>query len=254
MLRNASTIDNYSIVASDGNFGFVSDFLFDDASWSIRWLAVDTGTWLFGRRVLIASSALGRVDAVAKEFSVKLTLQQVKDSPDIDTERPVSRQIETEIYDHYGWTPYWGLGVGTGTLGNYGSLGGVGLVPSPAVFAAREQHIADTRKTGADPHLRSIKAVTGYHIHASDGAIGHIEDFIVDDVDWSIRYLIADTKNWWPGKKVLLSPWSIRDIDWKHGLLHLNVDRQKVKDSPAYELQTQVDQNYEKRFRDHYGY
>ncbi len=104
-----------------------------------------------------------------------------------------------------------------------------------------------------DPHLRSIEAVTGYHIHASDGEIGHVEDFLVEDADWSIHYLVVDTKNWWPGKKVLISPRSAREIDWTDNLVNLNVDRQRVKDSPAYDASTTVDRAYEKNFRSHYG-
>ena len=121
MLRNASAINGYAIEASDGLLGTVSDFLFDDAGWLVRWLVVDTGNWLSGRKVLLPPSALGHLDRKEREFSVRLTMQQVKDSPDIDTDRPVSRQIETNIYDYYGWNPYWGAGP---YMGGYGYMGG----------------------------------------------------------------------------------------------------------------------------------
>ena len=110
MLRNASAIKGYAIAANDGRLGTVSDFLFDDASWLVRWLVVDTGNWLSGRKVLLPPSVLGHLDPKGREFAVGLTMQQVKDSPDIDTERPASRQMETNIYDYYGWNPYWGTG------------------------------------------------------------------------------------------------------------------------------------------------
>ena len=110
MLWNASEIEGYAVAASDGKLGTVSDFLFDDASWLIRWLVVDTSNWLTGRKVLLPPSVLGHLDQEAEKFSVRLTMQQVKDSPDVDTDRPVSRQIETSVYDHYGWSPYWGGG------------------------------------------------------------------------------------------------------------------------------------------------
>jgi sporulation protein YlmC with PRC-barrel domain len=132
-------------------------------------------------------------------------------------------------------------------------MGGAGM-PSPSVEARRrEKHIADTRREDDDPHLRSIKAVTGYHILASDGEIGHVEDFLMDDTDWSIHYLIVDTKNWWPGKKVLISPRSAREIDWNEKLVHLDVDRQKVKASPEYDASTTIDRTYEKHFHGYYG-
>jgi hypothetical protein len=117
----------------------------------------------------------------------------------------------------------------------------------------REMHIADARREGDDPRLRSIKAVTGYHILAKDGEIGHVEDFLMDDTDWSIRYLIVDTKNWWPGKKVLISPRSAQEIEWNEKLVHLNVNRQTVKASPEYNTAATVDRAYEKQFHGYYG-
>jgi hypothetical protein len=250
MLRNASAINGYAIAASDGRLGTVSDFLFDDASWLVRWLVVDTGKWLSGRKVLLPPLVLGHPDIKEHEFPVRLTKQQVKDSPEIDTDRPVSRQMETITYDYYGWSPYWGTGF---YMGGYGYLTGTGT-PSPSLESRRrEKHIADAHRNDGDPHLRSVAVVTGYHIHASDGEIGHVEDFLVDDTDWSIHYLIVDTKNWWPGKKVLISPASAREIDWSDKLVYLNVDRQRVKDSPAYDASTTIDRAYEKQFHSYYG-
>jgi hypothetical protein len=250
MLRNASAIDGYAIAASDGRLGVVSDFLFDDASWMVRWLVVDTGKWLSGRKVLLPLSVLGHLDPNRREFAVGLTMHQVKDSPDIDTERPVSRQLETNIYDYYGWQPYWGAGLMMGGYGYGGDAMSVSPVPESRLLA---EDIATARRSNDDPHLRSIEAVTGYHIHASDGEIGHIEDFLVEDADWSIQYLVVDTQNWWPGRRVLISPRSAQEIDWTNNLVNLNVDRQRVKDSPAYDASTPVDPAYERNFRSHYG-
>jgi hypothetical protein len=248
MLRKASAFKGYAIVASDGRLGTVSDFLFDDASWLVRWLVVDTGNWLPGRRVLLPTSVLGHADVKEREFRVKLTMQQVKDSPDISTDRPVSRQSETHIYDFYGWSPYWGTGF---YMGGY-DMGGV-MAASPALASGRYgKDIADIQRNDDDLHLRSVEAVTGYHIHASDGEIGHVEDFLLEDADWSIHYLEVDTKNWWPGKKVLISPRSARAVDWTEKLVNLDVDRQRVKDSPAYDASTTVDRAYEKDFHRYY--
>lgn len=239
MLRNASAIKGYAIAATDGRLGTVSDFLFDDASWLVRWLVVDTGKWLSGRKVLLPPSVLGHIDPNGNEFAVSLTMQQVKDSPDIDTERPVSRQIETNIYDFYGWSPYWG---GTGFLmGGYGGsgYGGGAIAPLPSPGSMRRaEDIAAAQQKDDDPHLRSVEAVTGYHIHASDGEIGYVEDFLLQDTDWSIHNLVVDTTNWWPGKKVLIAPRSIQEIDWTDNLVNLKIDREKVKNSPAYDAST----------------
>jgi sporulation protein YlmC with PRC-barrel domain len=247
MLTISSELGGYAITASDGRLGTVSDLLFDDASWLIRWLVVDTGKWLSGRKVLLPPSVLGLLDPKGKEFPVTLTMQQVQDCPEIDTERPVSRQLETNVYDYYGWSPYWGTGFGAREMG-----GAMAAAPSLGL-RQREEQIAESGRNGDDPHLRSIEAVTGYHIKASDGEIGHVEDFLVEERDWSIRYLIVDTKNWWPGKKVLISPRSARAIDWMDKLVHLDVDLQTVKDSPAYDATTTVDGAYDEKFLTYYG-
>jgi hypothetical protein len=175
MLWDASAINGYAIEASDGRLGSVSDLLFEDANWIIRWLVVDTGNWLSGRRVLLPLATLGHPDPALHEFSVKFTMQQVKESPDVDTDQPVSRQNQTYLYNHYGFYPY---------------------------------------PNEEDSHLRSIATVTGYHIHAADGEIGHVEDFLVDDASWGIRYITVNTRNWWPGERVLISPRSVWEIDW----------------------------------------
>ncbi len=218
MLRNASAIKGYAIAANDGQLGTVSDFLFDDVSWLVRWLVVDTGNWLLGRKVLLPPSVLGQLDPNGRKFAVGLTMQQVKDSPAIDTERPASRQIETNIYDYYGWHPYWGAGR---FMGGYGYGGGAMPVSPVPDFKLLEEDIAAAQQNNDDPHLRSIEAVAGYHIHASDGEIGHV-------------------------------PRSVREIDWTNNLVNLNVDRQRVKDSPAYDASTTVDQAYGKTFGNHY--
>ena len=250
MLWHTSAIKGYAVASSDGELGTVSDILFDDASWSVRWLVVDTGKWLSGRKVLLPPSALGSVDANRHRLSVKLTMQQVKDSPQIDTDLPVSRQMETGVYDYFGWNPYWGSGY---SMGGYGSIS-PGMISPYLGSRRREQVIAEARSSDHDDvHLRSVEAVTGYHIHARDGEIGHVEDFLVDDADWSIHYLVVDTKNWWPGKKILVSSRSAGEIDWTGRLVNLDVDRQRIKDSPAYDPSMTIDRAYDEKLLTYYG-
>jgi len=254
MLRRESEIDGYAIHANDGLIGTVSDFLFDDATWLVRWLVIETGNWLSGRKVLLPPSALADVNHIGHQFSVRLTRQQVKECPDVESDRPVSRQSEADIYNYYGWSPYWGAGSYLGMVGYGGGMVSAmeGARPSLELMQ-REQAIDDARRSKDDPALRSANEVTGYHIHASDGEIGHVEDFLVEDDDWSIHYLVVDTKNWWPGKKVLISPMSVRKIEWADRRVNLGADRQKVKDSPAYDPSTTVDPIYETNFHNHYG-
>ena len=250
MLFNASTIHGYTIVASDGHLGTVSDFLFDDATWMVRWLVVDTGTWLPGRKVLLPPMALGHPNSSDREFPVRLSRQQVKGSPDIDTARPVSRQMEHHVYDHYGWSPYWDTGVYMGGFGYPDSL-----APMPQIPACRRRAEAEmvAREYEGDPHLQSIGDVTGYLIHATDGEIGHVESMLLDDTDWGIRFLVVDTTNWLSGKKVLIPPGSASDVNWSDKLVNLKVDRQHVLDSPEYDESMVIDRAYVRRFDTHYN-
>ena len=259
MLWNASALKRYAITASDGQIGTVSDFLFDDLSWRVRWLVVDTGKWLPGRKVLLPPSVLGQLDAKEHEFSVTLTDQQIKDSPAIDTDRPVSRQMETRVYDYYGWSPYWRTGFSIEGCDHMpgagmGTMGTAAIVTSRSPGSTRRaKAIADARHCDGDPHLRSIAAVARCHIHASDGEIGHVEDFLVEDADWSIHFLVVDTSNWWFGVKVLIAPRLVRKIDWADRLVNLGVDRRKVKGSPLYDASKTVDWAYENHYHDYYG-
>src|SRR5665213_2194355 len=232
MLWKASKTRGYAIGATDGSIGTINNFLFDDASWTIRWLVVDTGNWLSGRKVLLPPSVMGHLDADDHEFSVKLTRQQVKDSPDVDTERPVSRQMESGIYDYYGWNPYWSTGLYMGAYANMAEP-----VPT-ALDREAAEGISDAKD---DPHLRSIKAVTGYHIHARDGEIGHLADVLVEPADWRVYYLIVETKNWWPGKKVLIWPSAVEEIDWNAERINVGLDREAVKAGPDYDASMPVD-------------
>jgi sporulation protein YlmC with PRC-barrel domain len=254
MLRHQSQFKGYAIHASDGAIGTVSDLLFNDTTWLVRWLVVDTGNWLPGRKVLLPPSALEHVDQFGRQFSVRLTKQQVKDCPDVETDRPVSRQSETSLYDYYGWSPYWGADSYLGVAGFGGGMIGASTVamPSPELMR-RERELEEAQREKDDPALRSIEEVTGYHVHASDGEIGHVADFLVQDDDWSIHYLVVDTKNWWPGKKVLISPMSVRTIEWDNRLVNLGADRQKIRNSPAYDPSMTIDPIYEKNYRNYYG-
>lgn len=256
MLWNTSVINGYSISASDGHIGTISDFLFDDANWHVRWLVVETGHWLSGRKVLLPSTALSKLDQENEDFLVKLTMQQIKDSPDVDTELPVSRQMESSVYGYYGFSPYWGYGYmgGIGLMGGSAYMGemagAIPVLPGSRIEAGN----AEAEQSLDDVHLRSVREVTDYHIHASDGQIGHIEEFLLEDADWSIGYLVVDTQNWWPAKKVLISPHSVKEIDWSSRLVNVDADRQTVKGAPAYDASITIDRAYEDKFRKYYGF
>lgn len=246
MILHASKIEGFALDASDGVIGSITDLLFDDVTWRIRWLVIDTGEWLFGRKILLPPSALGHVNHIGHQYSVLLTKQQIKDGPSVTTDKPVSRQMETGLYDYYGWAPYWSTGF---YMGGYGYTGGVMEPPGPGFEQAQAEAV---RADKGDAHLRSVREVTGYGLEATNGEIGHVVDFLLEDADWSIHYLVADTRNWWPGKKVLISPRSIASIDWSPKLVHVNISREQLKGSPAYDGSQAVDRAYEYAFHGYY--
>lgn len=242
MLWRTSKLTDYRIEATDGTIGRIADLLIEDDGWRVRWLVVDTGTWLTGRQVLLPTAALQVPDAEASRIPVRLTKDQVKDSPAAETDQPVSRQMEEALFGHYGWDPYW---AGMPELAM-----APGLVP-PAVNEEEAEEIRQTEVSG-DKHLQSVRHLAGYHIHATDDSIGHIEEFLVDDRDWAVRYLVVDTRNWWPGKRVLVSPHWIENIRWNDRTAHVGITRKAVEGSPEFDPDKLVDRPYEERLYRHY--
>jgi uncharacterized protein YrrD len=249
MLLAISALKGYAIEASDGSIGTVADILFDDQTWKLRWFVVETGSWLSGRKVLLHPSAIRRPDYDRSELSVALTKAQVEAGPPLGEHEPVSQQMESRPYDYYEWDPYWGSAYfRSGAMAS--PLGTPPLFETATQSVARESIPLEEE----DPHLRSSGAVIGYHMHATDGAIGHVENFLIDDVGWEVRYLIVDTRNFWPGAHVLMAPFAVTSIDWSDRQIMLNVDRAKVKSSPPWIPEALMDQAGEKRLHNHYGW
>jgi hypothetical protein len=249
MLFVESTLKGYAVEASDGKIGVVSDFLFDDRSWKIRWLVLDTGSWLPRRKLLLHPSALAEPDPVRQSIAVKLTKAEVEGSPNFLDHQPVSHQMEAHLYDYYGWDPAWGS--------SYFGLGAIAkpFSPPPLVGGlSPDEAAAAAAPDQADRHLRSVAEVTGYHVHATDGEIGHIESFLFDHANWDIRYLGVDTRNWWPGQHVLISPYAVREINWADRHVELNLTRAQIKASPPRDSTAMVDHAYEQQLHSHYDW
>jgi sporulation protein YlmC with PRC-barrel domain len=239
MQKAISELNGYALGATDGEIGSVSDFLFDDNFWTVRYLVADTAKWLPGRRVLISPIALIKIDSHRKIIPVSLTRDQVKNSPDLGS-RDFSRDKESAYFDYYGWPYYW---VG-------GDIWGAEI--SPGGLAAAQKTVTErVQEEAPDTTLRSAGEMTGYYIEATDGAIGHVEDLVVDDETWELRYLIVDTQNWLPGKKVLVSPEWIDHISWEDAKVYLDLSRQAIQSSPEYDPAL-LDRTYEERLYEHY--
>jgi uncharacterized protein YrrD len=239
MLSKTSTLKGYRLDTLDGEIGRVKEFYFDDRRWTIRYLVANSGAWLIGRQVLIAPYALVAINVPDQSIAIDLTREQVKASPALDSEKPVSRQFEESYYGHYGWPAYWEGPYGWGN--------------SPTPDRNRERtYVPIPGEQAWDHHLRSTQAVSGYDLHAPDGDIGHVEDFIIDDETWAIRYLIVNTGNWWPGKQVLVSPQWILRVSWSESKIFINVSREAILQSPEYTNESQLTRDFEIGLHTHY--
>jgi hypothetical protein len=258
MLRNINDLYGCSVHASDGPIGEIRDCYFDDQVWTIRFFVVETGPWLGGRKVLISPLAIHGLDWAARTLSVSLTRERVKASPDVDTRKPVSRQHEVEQFGYYGYPFYWGEPQLWGGGPRPGmSLAGYGSVELPSEPQA-EKNFADAqaklhRDWGDDPHLRSCRAIERYHLHATDGDIGHVEDPLFDDEAWDICYLVVNTSDWWLGHRVLISPQWIVDIGWLEATVSVDLTRQAVKDAPPYDAMSLPDPEQDRALFEHHG-
>jgi hypothetical protein len=241
MLRSIKNLIGSSLSAKDGEVGRVHSFLFDCHDGAVRYLIVDTGRWLTGRQVLIPPKSLGRPDWQDRIFRVDLTKEQVRNSPAINTDIPLPRQREIELHRHYGWTPYWE------------PVHGLAVAPEHPSEPQSDQGTAVLVETPEESSLRSTEAVRGYRIHATDGQIGHVEDFILSDEDWVIRYLVVDTRQWLIGQSVLIAPEWVQDIDWQRREVRVNVPKKTIEDSPPYDPSAPVNREYEVQMYDYYG-
>ena len=216
MLRSIKEVYGYDVLATDGEIGVVDEFYFDDQHWTIRYLVVNTHKWLPGRRLLVSPLALSKPLWAARMLPATLTREQVEKSPDIDLDKPVSRQHEIILHEHYGWHPWW--------------TAMRSVPPAPTHVEKEVERVAE-----GDPHLRSIREVIGYHIQARDGEIGHVEDFILSEPIWDIQYMVVDTRNWLPGRRVLVALQWIIQVAWAEQKVHLDLLRRTVKNSPEYD-------------------
>lgn len=239
MLIKVKTLKGYSLSSFDGEIGQTMEFYFDDQHWTIRYLVAETGDWLSDRKVLIAPYALVEVRKEEKQIVVNLTKKQIEDSPTLDSDRPVSRQFEEEYYGYYDWPTYW---AGPYMWGSYSDI----------VRDSEKWTGALPGKETGDSHLRSTQEVSGYHVQGVDGEIGHVEDFILDDETWAIRYLVISTQNWWPGRKVLVSPLWIDRVSWNESKVFINLSCESIKQSPEYTDDSNITRDYETGLHRHY--
>jgi len=242
MLRSIKNLEGYKIKATDGEIGKVYDFYFDDVTWNIRYIVVDTGNWLNPNLIILSPDILNKPDWKKEIFSVNLTKDKIQKSPAADFNNPISQNYEEAIANHYGWPLYW-------TSIDTAMFGAVPLVNN----IPNQNENESKNKTLSEYNLRSTAKLEGYKIHANDGTIGHIEDFIVDDEIWSIRYIVVDTGKWLPGKKVLVAIQWINKISWNDSEIYVDLSKLAIEKSPEFNPKEPVNQDYEGKLFDYYG-
>jgi hypothetical protein len=224
MLRSIKQLYGDKLGALDGDIGHVKDFYFDDANWAVRYVVADTGSWLTGRMVLISPHSLGRLAQAGKVLCVNLTRKQIEDSPSIESHQPVSRQYEEEYHRYYGWPYYW---QGDALWG----MSGVPMMELPPIPSTPPSS-AQTKRS--DAHLRSTQAVNGYHIQATDGMIGHVCDFMMDDQSWAIGRIVIKTGHRLSGREVQIPTSKVDRIRYEDSTVFVSMTSEAIEQSPAH--------------------
>jgi len=251
MTRSIESIIGFDLRETDGELGKIADFYFDDLSWTIRYAVVKTGNWFSEKKVLISPQAFQTPDWENKQFPVNLTKDQIKNSPDIDTEKPISRQHEEQLNSYYPWVEYWGTPAAHGA-GIFGAMPSdlyyENVTPAPVT--------ADTNNSNSqnnDQHLQSTESIKGYNIHAVDGEIGKVVDYLADDSNWKIKYFVVETGSWLDSRKVLLSTRWIKDVNWEDSTVVVDITQEAVKNSPEFDVTEPVKEEAELKLFSYYG-
>jgi stress response protein YsnF len=247
MLRNAKNLIGHKIRAANGELEKVDDLYFDDDSWIIRYFVIETGSWFSSRKILIASDSVVNPDWENKILSVSLTREQVEKSPSVDLEKPVSRQAEERLRGYYAWPLYWG------EQPSYHPTGLEGEPLKTHIVEESSRNPNDEENPQQYSHLRSYKEVTGYRIQGIDDEIGHVEDFLIQEDSWNLQYLIIDTRNVLPGKKVLIATSWVEDVNWSDHVIMVSLPREQIRMSPEYHASEAVTREYEERLLEYYG-
>lgn len=255
MLRKANDLRTYTLIATDGEIGKINDLYFDDRFWTVRYVVADTGSWVVQKPVLISPYAIRSIDEQEQQVVTELSREQIESSPTADRDasvegdvsmkgdasmegaRPVSRRFERLYSAYYGWPKYW---LGPRAWG-------------AAAFPDVPANLPEDESAAWESHLRSINEISAYTVRALDGDIGHVEDFVVDDEAWAIRYLVIDTRNWLPGKQVVLPPAWIDEVRWDQAALHVDLAKETVETSPGFDENRQDARDYEAELCRHYG-
>jgi uncharacterized protein YrrD len=243
MLRKLTELRGLAVIAQEDEVGTVSDFLLDDQTKAVRYLVLRTGTWLTERKLLITPISISEVNWLDEEMHLSLTREQVCNSPEIDFTVAISRNIETAFLDYYGYPYYW----------SGPHLWGTAELPERLAKSKEVATSYSSAHSEDGTHTRSATEITGHQLIATDGEIGRVEDFIVEDESWAIRYLLVNTGNWLSGKSVVVPPQWIERIDWAGAKVYVELTQEAVRNCPEYDESIMVTRDYERQLFQHYG-
>jgi hypothetical protein len=237
MLINLKTLSGSTIHALEGDIGQVKDVYFDDRHWTIRFLVVDIQPWVpLSTKTLISPISLLDFNAKEHRLNVSISKEKVKNSPQIEEHETVSREFEKSYFDYYAYGYYW---VGPRAWGEYAYPMALNTQNITPIYNQQN----DEAKTSN--HLRSANEIMHYGIDALDDKKGYIKDLIWDTYNWSLRYLVVDTRDWLPGgKKVLILPEHLETLNWQDKTVTCNLDLEKIKSCPEYEVDKLNDADY----------
>lgn len=244
MKRSIKELLGYSVKARDGEKGKVKNILFDEESWTIRYLEVDLGSLFHEKRVLISTQHFKTPDAENQHFPIDLSTSEIERSPDLESDLPVSLEYEKRLREHYELQPYWPV--------NAASFAGRESMFSPDNPFRTPKKIID--EMAIDTRLRSFQEIKGYHILATDDRFGQVEDAIVDDSNWQIVYTVIRTVNLFPWSKQVMIPIElIEEISFINREMRIDLPKEVIAEAPEFDSSLPLDEPYESALFDYYG-
>lgn len=230
--RRLHDLKDYALATRDGEIGRIARVYFDDRNWFVRYFVVRTGGWLVGGELLVSPRSVRAVDEENRRIELDLSREQVEAAPSVSPQPPPSRHDGVEHHRNYRYPPFWEAGAMDEPL----------LTPPP-----------EPSDGSVNPGLGDSDEVIGYHLQARDGELGHVHDLVLDDRDWAIRYFVVDTRNWWPGKKVLIAPAWVDRMSWMDRAIFVGLHRERIQTAPPYHPDQIISHEDEVRLYTHYG-
>lgn len=232
----------------DEDIGEVKDFYFDDETWTVRYMIVSSEKG----DILISTFSVREFDRLSKSLKSNLSAKKVISAPRADLVRPVSKLEEERLANYYGWPMYWVWG---------GATSGVGMYPPEAISSANTPEIneyyqkqyQELQAKIEKSTLRSYKEIIHYGIDTGNEKFGQVEDLLVDDDTFKIRYVVIDTIRFFPSKNVLVASEWIEDVSWDERVFRTNLSKESIKKSPSYEKSHSPDRNFEEKLHANYG-